>query len=631
LTTHRRTIVARILSSVHALLAVMALLLTAPVLATEDAAITACARMTLDGRTMAYAPDVDPALPPAAASHADFSPLPAERAGFGIGGGKVWLRLIVDAGACAEPLFLELGNPFVNRVIVHRQAADGWRLHWDSDQTASGARPGRLRHQVVPLTPERRSTYLIELRGPGALAVAPALVAGSDLADSASTRTAVTGAMLGGIVALSAYLVCLALILRVRGLLAFTASALSLGAFYAFASGTADPLLVALSDDIAGAREMALRANGFAVLVSACSHWLYARALLATATGRWTRALPYATLLPALALAAAFPFLPGRIVSLACMVMGAAATVAFLREGLAARRAGHPLANAAMFAFAVVAVAALGYIGGYVGLLPWSPWQLDALAAGVWVEATMLSMAVGAHVKELRGREEALAARTEELSLLSRLDPMTGLGNRRAFDAVVPAEIERCARRDREAVMLVVDIDHFKRVNDAWGHAFGDSVIRMLGAAIANSVRAADFSYRYGGEEFVVLLPGLGADNGRIVAERIMREFTNCSPTAPDGSRPFFSVSIGLATLHRGDSADTLFARADAAMYRAKQGGRCRIETAESGADDPRNALAAQEAPAPLPGAAAASTDEPAPVAAPEARRADAGTVGLAA
>jgi diguanylate cyclase (GGDEF)-like protein len=184
-------------------------------------------------------------------------------------------------------------------------------------------------------------------------------------------------------------------------------------------------------------------------------------------------------------------------------------------------------------------------------------------------------------VKDLRGQQKVLAARTRELSLLSQLDPLTGLSNRRAYDSVAPVEIDRCLRRGRTATLLVVDIDHFKQVNDTYGHGFGDSVIRMLGATIANSVRSTDYAFRYGGEEFVVLLPGLDRTMGLEVADRIMREFTNCSPSTPDGTRPFFSVSIGLAQLRQGDDVQALFGRADAAMYRAKQDGRCRTVVAE--------------------------------------------------
>lgn len=158
------------------------------------------------------------------------------------------------------------------------------------------------------------------------------------------------------------------------------------------------------------------------------------------------------------------------------------------------------------------------------------------------------------------------------------IDPLTGLLNRAALAQRV-AELEQQSRTgsDRERVgLLVGDLDHFKRINDELGHAAGDAVLRDVAYAMRASLRAFDLIYRFGGEEFLVLLPGAGEDDALEIAERLRVAVSECS--RPDLT---VSMSIGAAT-HGGGELDfsRLYAEADAALYGAKASGRDRVHLA---------------------------------------------------
>jgi diguanylate cyclase (GGDEF)-like protein len=491
----------------------------------------------------------------------------------------------VASGGCAGPVLLRLGNPFVNRVALHRQGSDGvWAAVPEAEYPSASDGHRRMRYAMLPLRLEPQGTtrFLVEIGGPSAVMFMPSIVPASELHLSAIDRSLLGGVLAGGIVSLAIYCALLGLITRFRGLLAFSVSTIALAGFYAIAAGLVDPLILWLTASGQDAMVTTIRLNGALGLTAALFHWLFVRALLANPPGSGAgRKFGWGALGGWALLLVAIPFVESAVVPQLCIVAAGLAIVAMLVDAVRAVRKRHPIARVILAALSVFAIAALTHIGLYLGLLPWSSVLLQAIPTGTWIESLLLAAVVGTQVKDLRGQQQELAARTQELSLLSQIDPLTGLSNRRAYDSVVPVELDRCLRRGRTASLLVIDIDHFKQVNDSYGHGFGDSVIRMLAATIANSIRSTDYAFRYGGEEFVVLLPGLDRTMALEIAERVMREFTNCSPSAPDGTRPFFSVSIGLAQLRPGDDVQGLFGRADAAMYRAKQEGRCRTVVAE--------------------------------------------------
>ena len=166
------------------------------------------------------------------------------------------------------------------------------------------------------------------------------------------------------------------------------------------------------------------------------------------------------------------------------------------------------------------------------------------------------------------------AHRIAALRRASRTDPLTGLGNRRALDSEIPAG---------DYALLSLDLDFFKRVNDTFGHASGDEVLRRAAAAIGSSVREGDLVYRLGGEEFLVVLPRATADLATHIAERIRSAIATLDLTghAPDGHISL-SVGVSTATSSSANSFVDVLARADAALYASKDLGRDRVTVAEA-------------------------------------------------
>jgi len=167
-------------------------------------------------------------------------------------------------------------------------------------------------------------------------------------------------------------------------------------------------------------------------------------------------------------------------------------------------------------------------------------------------------------------------------------DVLTGWHNRRYLQVRLNEELAR-ARRDRtHVVCLMLDVDHFKRVNDTWGHAAGDAVLQELASRIDSQVRASDVAARYGGEEFVVLMPDTDNDSGVRLAERIRNSVSATKYTLPCGETESITASIGIAGICPDADAedlktigDSLIARADVALYRAKSSGRDQVAVDE--------------------------------------------------
>lgn len=185
----------------------------------------------------------------------------------------------------------------------------------------------------------------------------------------------------------------------------------------------------------------------------------------------------------------------------------------------------------------------------------------------------------------IRHLERDLSARNAQLERLSTTDELTQLRNRRFVDEVLEREVHR-ARRHRSALsILMLDLDHFKSINDSYGHPAGDAVLKETGRRIRDLLRRSDVAARYGGEEFIIVLALSDARAAWLAAER-WRSAIGDEPFAlPDGSHIEVTTSIGVATYHAGlASRRSFIAAADEALYDAKQAGRNCVSVA--GADD---------------------------------------------
>ena len=175
------------------------------------------------------------------------------------------------------------------------------------------------------------------------------------------------------------------------------------------------------------------------------------------------------------------------------------------------------------------------------------------------------------------------AQRYEELRLLATRDPLTGAHNRRSFFESAEQELARHRRSGEPLTLMILDLDHFKQVNDEHGHLAGDQVLREVKSTIERLLRLPDTLARYGGEEFCILAPATDAAGAAALAERVLNGIAGLSVTFGGRSVRPVTVSIGFATLADGKSAagiDQLLARADEALYQAKRAGRNRVVAA---------------------------------------------------
>jgi diguanylate cyclase len=164
--------------------------------------------------------------------------------------------------------------------------------------------------------------------------------------------------------------------------------------------------------------------------------------------------------------------------------------------------------------------------------------------------------------------------RTESLT-----DPMTGLANRKFFNESLDKAMTEAAARGEPLSLMMIDIDHFKTFNDTYGHLTGDQVLRLVATSVKQNIKGQDIAARYGGEEFVVVLPNTVLRSGLTVADHIRRvamskELMKRSTGQHLGR---ITVSIGVAALHKGDTALSLIERADVCLYAAKHNGRNRV------------------------------------------------------
>jgi diguanylate cyclase (GGDEF)-like protein len=158
------------------------------------------------------------------------------------------------------------------------------------------------------------------------------------------------------------------------------------------------------------------------------------------------------------------------------------------------------------------------------------------------------------------------------------MDPLTAMFNRRGFAEACSRVIEREAKAGRPVTVLIFDIDHFKRINDSFGHPAGDEILKLFAAIVVSNLRISDISGRIGGEEFAALLP-CGLEEGVFVADRVREAFATSGITCEDGPIDT-TVSIGVAGGPAGTELEVLLAAADTALYQAKRGGRNRVEAA---------------------------------------------------
>ncbi len=269
-------------------------------------------------------------------------------------------------------------------------------------------------------------------------------------------------------------------------------------------------------------------------------------------------------------------FIVHRVGSAATMMVSVYFFATILNTLVVGRRVGIALAVlSAVLYCGVVMAEAMGWLAYGPDAPGW------ARAAPTVTEAAVLCMlfsmllvasaaVVGVLVQRIRSHEEKLLEANAQLAELSVRDPLTQLYNRRHLVARLDDELAR-VRRGHALAVVMIDLDGFKRVNDELGHQRGDEVLREIASALAVATREVDVVGRYGGDEFLVLVPDVGGPEAAIVAERVVEAVRRVG-RAHDPERPV-TASVGMAVANASEGSRALIGRADQLAYRAKQAG----------------------------------------------------------
>lgn len=209
----------------------------------------------------------------------------------------------------------------------------------------------------------------------------------------------------------------------------------------------------------------------------------------------------------------------------------------------------------------------------------------DYLSKPFNVEELRARVAIGGRILDLEARLHAAMGRLEALALE---DGLTGLLNRRAIMEHATAELARAQREGHNLGIVMIDVDHFKAVNDRHGHPIGDEVLKLVAQTLAAGKRGYDWAGRWGGEEFLLVLPGATADIACAVAERLRASVAGACLHGPDGSEIRVTISAGVCAIPPGGRFrfDVYLQQADEALYEAKRAGRDRVVVRAAPQDD---------------------------------------------
>ncbi len=167
----------------------------------------------------------------------------------------------------------------------------------------------------------------------------------------------------------------------------------------------------------------------------------------------------------------------------------------------------------------------------------------------------------------------------EKIRESSLIDPLTLVGNRKKFDTALAAQLSKGKQDGTEFCLILADLDHFKQINDNFGHLVGDAVLKVFAKVMVNNVKGQDIVARYGGEEFAIILPNTAIKGAILVAELVRKSFESQDLQVTENGKAIgkITASFGVAQFRIGDKADTIFSRADRQLYNAKNEGRNRV------------------------------------------------------
>jgi diguanylate cyclase (GGDEF)-like protein len=240
-----------------------------------------------------------------------------------------------------------------------------------------------------------------------------------------------------------------------------------------------------------------------------------------------------------------------------------------------------------LIAWSVLFVASIIGASSGVGLINYSFMTYNAPSIGAAAESILLSLALAERIRILQREQQKLIEKERRLTELSITDELTGLFNKRWFSSKLGSEIDHTHNVNSPLTLILLDVDHFKRFNDTYGHASGDKVLAELGLTISENIRRCDIACRYGGEEFAIILPNADLAGAVAIAERLRGSFSAKLIKTTQKAVAGVTVSLGVTEVSRDDDVNSFFERADRALYLAKSQGRNQVVYIEAGAQHP--------------------------------------------
>ena len=261
--------------------------------------------------------------------------------------------------------------------------------------------------------------------------------------------------------------------------------------------------------------------------------------------------------------------------------------VAFLWASISIYRKGNILAKLFLIGHSFFALFSLIGVFFFLGFAEFNYVTRYATGLSYFVEALMLAYIIAYKIRLLENKKEELLTtleykveeRTKKLKHLASIDPMTNLYNRRYFTEMSESILDLSKRNKTETSIILLDIDHFKNVNDTYGHKVGDDALNKLAKIFQDISRESDIVSRWGGEEFVILLPNTNRDRALTISEKIRAKVEKSAITLGDGSELNLTVSIGISQVNYQEdmNLEASIHRADEALYEAKASGRNRV------------------------------------------------------
>ncbi|WP_176761460.1 GGDEF domain-containing protein [Billgrantia gudaonensis] len=510
-------------------------------------------------------PVTDPSALPGRALPVD------ERYSLGIVGEPVWLAITLPA--LDGPRFLHLDNPLLHDVVLYRHRPDGAAAWQPVARHVMQPLIGEPQPAWRPIFPvETLGTYLLKIDSTQSLRFGLHLQTPEVLERDWRAFTLGQGLYLGLVLGLALYNSVLLLSLRDSSYFWYLGFVLGIAGYFIGQKG----LLHEVWPSLSIATNEALMFTALAV--GATSALQFCRRFLLMPRedpflGRCLRAVGW---FAAIGIALAWTH-PGHPTLIFFSLFGTAVMGLFLVSAIRALCRRFRPARWLLLAWGALVLGAAVFILATYGWLPHHFLTYYGFQLGSAIEVTLLSLALADRISLLRRERQSLLDEQARLHGMSYTDGLTGLSNRRYLDEYLAVAAKAAVTDGKPLSLVMLDLDRFKAFNDRWGHLEGDRALQHLAKVMRDAVRDEDTVCRYGGEEFVLVLPGRDAAQALDIAERLRLELASRPLRLESGDDVILTATLGVASHVPGESTASLLDRADQALYRGKRAGRNRV------------------------------------------------------